>query len=164
MAWIRYLCCQKFWRDFVARTWVRPVLHRVSWSNEMSPNAPKHYQTHQNIALIAPVQSRVLCSNKMVPNAPKHYETHQNISLGSNGMDRVASLRKLLTRLRCTNFCINCTSPAWFAPSFIQSQSGSKNTQTFRNTPEHEARIQWYGTGAFVTKKFDATSLFELLH
>jgi len=30
---------------------------------------------------------RVSRSNEMVPNAPKHYETHQNMSLGFNGMD-----------------------------------------------------------------------------
>src|SRR6185312_14240565 len=34
------------------------------------------------------------------PNSLKMYESHQNISLGSNGVDRVRSLRKILTRLR----------------------------------------------------------------
>ena len=29
-----------------------------------------------------------------IPNAPKRYETHQNLNLGSNGMDWVRSLRK----------------------------------------------------------------------
>ena len=33
------------------------------------------------------------------------YETHQNMSLGSNGVDRVRSLRNDSTRLRGTNFC-----------------------------------------------------------
>jgi len=50
-------------------------------------------------ALIAPVQPvlhRVSCSNKILPNTPKHYETHQNMSLGSNGVDWVRSLRKIL--------------------------------------------------------------------
>ena len=136
---IGYLHCEKFRRDFIARTFaliapVRPDLHRVS------------------------------CSNEMVLNVPKHYEINPNMSLGSNGMDRVASLRKIPTRLYCTNFCINCTSSARFTPSFIQSQNGSKNTQTLRNTPEHEASIQWYGTGAFVAKNFDATLQHELLH
>src|SRR4026208_2534465 len=41
----------------------------------------------------------------MVPNAPKWYETHQNMSLGSNGVDRVRLLRKIPMRLRGTNFC-----------------------------------------------------------
>ena len=78
----------------------------------MFPNAPKHYQTHQNIALIAPVQSRVLCSNKMVPNASKQYKTHQIMSLGFNGMDLMPSFQKIPTGLRCKKFCINCTSSA----------------------------------------------------
>ena len=43
--------------------------------------------------------------NQTVPNAPKLYETYQNISLGSNGVDRVRSLQKIPTRLRGTNFC-----------------------------------------------------------
>ena len=30
---------------------VHPILHRVSWSYETIPNAPKHYTTHQNISL-----------------------------------------------------------------------------------------------------------------
>jgi len=30
----------------------------------------------------------------MVPNAPKHYETHQNMSLGPDGVDRVDLLEK----------------------------------------------------------------------
>ena len=77
----------------------------------------------QTCALIAPVQpvlQRVLCRNETLPNAPKHYEMRQNMSLGSNGVCRVHSLRKILKRLRGKNFCINCTSPAHFAPSFVQ--------------------------------------------
>src|SRR6185295_10417434 len=63
---------------------------------------------------------RVSCNSETVPNAPKQKETHQKMSLGSNGVDRECSLRKILTRHRCTNFCINCTSLARFAPSFVQ--------------------------------------------
>jgi hypothetical protein len=118
---------RKFQNDFRAQTCalvapVQPTLHRISCSNETLPNAPKHYETHQNMslwsngvdrvrslwkipmrfmartcALIAPVQPvlhRVSCSNETLPNAPKHYETRQNISLGSNGAGRVHSLWK----------------------------------------------------------------------
>ena len=150
MEWTRCVRCEKSRRDFVARTFalialVHPVLHRVSWSYEMIPNAPKHYTTHQNMslrsnggglgafvakksrrdyvartfALIAPVHSvlhRVSCSFETIPNAPKHYATHQNMSLGSNGVDRVRSLRKIPTQLCGTNFC---TCSAHFAPSFV---------------------------------------------
>ena len=36
-----------------------------------------------------PVLHRVSSINETLPNAPKHYETHQNMSLGSNGVDLV---------------------------------------------------------------------------
>ena len=70
MWWIMCIDCEKLQHDFVAQTFaliapIHPVLHRVS------------------------------CSYEMIPNAPKHYETHQNMSLGSNGVDQVCSLRKL---------------------------------------------------------------------
>src|SRR6185503_6770386 len=97
----------------------------------------------------------------MVPNAPKWYETHQNMSLGSNGVDRLCSLRNDSTRLRGTNFC---TSSERFAPSFVRHLNVPKCTQMVRNTPKHEFRVQWGGSGAFVAKNSDATSWHELLH
>ena len=45
-------------------------------------------QTFALIAPLHPVLHRVSCSYKAIPNAPEHYETHQNMSLGSNGVDR----------------------------------------------------------------------------
>ena len=72
MGWIGCIRCKKSRRDFVAQTFaiillVHPVLHRVS------------------------------CSYEMIPNAPKNYDTNQNISLESNGVDQVRSLRKITT-------------------------------------------------------------------
>ena len=64
----------------------------------------------------------------MVPNAPKYYETHQNVCLASNGVDRVRSLRKILTPLRGPNFC---SSSARFAPSFVRQPNGPKCTKIF---------------------------------
>src|SRR4026208_2178244 len=96
----------------------------------------------------------------MVANAPKWYEMHQNMSLGSNGMDRVCSLRKILTRLRGTNFC---TSSARFASSFVRQPNGPECTQIVRNTPKCQLRVQWGGSGAFVAKNSDATSWHEPL-
>ena len=124
IGWIR---CKKIGCEFVARTF----------------------------ALIAPVQSvllRVSCSNETIQNAPKYYKTHQNISFGSNGVDWVRSLRKNMTWLRGTNFCINCTSSPRFAPSFLQLRNGPKCTQTLWNTPKHESTVQWGGSGVFVAK------------
>ena len=92
---VRCIRCEKFQNDFMAQTCaliapVQPVLHRVSYSNET------------------------------LPNAPKYYETHLNMSLGFNRVDKVCSLRIILMRLRGKNFWINCTSSARFALSFVQ--------------------------------------------
>ena len=127
---------------------VQPVLQRVSCSNETLPNAPKHYETHTNMSLgscgvdwvhsLRKILMRLhgtnfcinctsstrfvpsLCSNETLPNAPKYNAMQQNMSLGSNGVDRVRSLRKILIRLRGKNICINCTSSTHFVPSFVQ--------------------------------------------
>ena len=72
---------------------------------------------------------QVSCSNEALPNAPKHYETHQNMSLWSNGVDRVRSLGKIPMRVRGKNFCINCTSSVCFATSFMQLPNDPKCTQ-----------------------------------
>ena len=85
MGWIRSVHCEKLRCDFMARTRaliapVQPILHRVS------------------------------CSNETLPNAPKYFETHQNMSLGTNGVDRVFSLCKIPTRLRGTNFSTSSES------------------------------------------------------
>ena len=89
MGWIGCVRCEKIRSDFVARTFalVRPVFHQVSQGNQT------------------------------VPNTPKWYETRQNISLGSNGVDRVRSLRTIPMRLRGTNFC---PSSARFTASFVR--------------------------------------------
>ena len=100
-------------------------------------------------------------SNQMVPNAPKWYEMQKNVSLGSNGVDRVCSLRKILTRLRGTNVC---TSSARFAPSFVRQPNGAECTQIVRNTPKCQFRVQWGGSAAFVAKSSNATSWHELSH
>ena len=72
MGWIGSVCCEKTRCDFVAQNFallapVHTILHRVSSS----------YET--------------------IPNAPKHYETHQDMRLRSNGVDQVRSLRKITT-------------------------------------------------------------------
>ena len=114
--WVHLLW--KIRRDFVARSFaliapVHLILHRVSWSYEM------------------------------IPNAPKHYTTHQNMSLGSNGVDWVRSLWKIPTWLRGTNFGFNCTNSPYFASSFLQLRNDSKCIQTLCNAPKHEFRVQW---------------------
>ena len=139
MVWIGRIRGDKFRRDFVARTFaliapVRPILHRVQ------------------------------CSSETIPNEPKLYEMQQNMSLESKGVDRVRSQRKVPTRLRGMNFCINCTSSAHFAPSLVPQRNDHKCTQTLRNATKHEFRVQWCGSSAFVAKSSDTTSWHELLH
>jgi len=105
MGWIGSVRCKKTLRDFVARTF----------------------------ALIEPVQyvlQQVSCSYETIPNTPKYYETQRSISFGSSGVDRVFSLRKNPTCLRCTKFCINCTSSPRFAPSLMQLRNDPKRNQT----------------------------------
>jgi len=80
------------------------------------------------------------------------------MSLESNGVDRVHSLRNESTQLRDTNFC---TSSERFSPSFVRQLNSPKCTQMVRNTPKHEFRVQWDGSGAFVAKNSDTTSWHE---
>ena len=134
MEWIGCVHCENIWRDFVARTFaliapVQSILHRVS------------------------------CTNEMVQNAPKHYETHQNMSLRSDGVDREDLLQKILTQLCGLNFCINYNSSARFEPSIVKQRNGPKCTQTLWNKAKHDFRFQWGGLGAFVAKKSNATCI-----
>ena len=108
MEGIRCIHCEKIRHDFVGRTFALfaliHILHRVS------------------------------CTNEMVQSASTHYETHQNMCLGSDGVDRVDLLDKILMRLYGLNFCINYNSS------------------------------KWSGLGAFIVKTSDVTLWHELLH
>ena len=128
MGWMGCVCCEKLQRDFVA-------------------------QTFALIALVHYVLQQVSCSYETIPNAPKYYETHQNISLWCNGADWVHSLWKILMWLRGTNFYIKCTSSPRFAPSFMQLRNDNKCTQTLWNAPKHEFRVQWGWIGWIRCKK-----------
>ena len=133
MGWIGSFRCKKFRRVFVAWTFVvvRPVLQLVSLDNQT------------------------------VLDAPKWYEMHQNFSLGTNGVDRVRSLQKILTRLRATNIC---TSSTRFAPTFVSQPNGPKCTKIVWNAPKHEFRVQWGEMGTLVEKNSNTASWHELLH
>src|SRR6185503_17941904 len=86
---------------------------------------------------------------------------HKNVILGSNGVDRVCSLRKNLTQFRGSNIC---TSSARFPPRFVRQLNVPECTQIVRNAPKCQFRVQWVGLGAFVVKNSDVTSRHELLH
>ena len=91
---------------------------------------------------------------QIVQNAPKH-------EFRSQGINSVCSLRKIMKRLRGTNFC---TTSARFALSFVRQPNSPKCIQIVRITSKHEFRVQWGGSGALVAKNSDATSWHELLH
>jgi hypothetical protein len=57
----------------------------------------------------------------------KRSETPQNMSFGSNGVDQVRSLRKILKQLHLANYCVNGTSSASFATTFVQYRNGLKH-------------------------------------
>ena len=118
----------------------------------------------QTSSLIAPVQlvlHRVSCSNDTLPNAPKYYEMHQNMSLGSNGVDRVRSLRKIPMGLHGTKFFTSLTR---FTLGVVTQPNSPKRPQIIRNTPKHEFRVQLGISGAFILKNFDAASWHEHVH
>ena len=97
------------------------------------------------------------------PNDPKCTKIvlyAPNLRLGSNGLERVHSLRKIPTSLRGTNIC---TILARFPPSFVTQPNGPQCSKIVWNAPKHEFRVQWGGSGSFVAKKFEATSWPELL-
>ena len=90
----------------------------------------------------------------MVRNSRKH---QFRFKWGGSG----AFVAKKSNATRGTNFC---THSARFAPSFVRQPNGPECTQTVRNAPKHQFRVQWGGSGAFVVKNSDATLWHELLH
>src|SRR6185503_1250540 len=83
---------------------------------------------------------------------------HQNISLGSNGEDRVHSLRKIPTRLRGTNFC---NSSARFAPRFVRQpidislgSNGVDRVRSLRKIPTRLRRTNFCTSSARFAPSF----------
>ena len=91
---------------------------------------------------------------KIVRNAPKH---EFRVQCGGTGAFiaknyDTASWHKLLHQF----------GP--FSIEFCKSTKQSQMHQNCMNTPKHEFRVQWGGSGAFIAKNSDATSWHELLH
>ena len=135
-------------RTFTLTAPVWRVLHQVSCSSETVTNAPKRIEMQQNMslgsngmdrerryekfwhdfvaqtfALIAPVWrilQQVSCSSKTVPNASKQKRNKPKHEFRVQWCGSGAFVAKILRRHHGTNFCINCTSLAHFAASFVQ--------------------------------------------
>src|SRR6185503_9442752 len=135
---------------------------RVQWGRSVAFVAKNSDATswHELLHLFGPFCTefrKATKQSRMHPNSTKRTKT---TSLGSNGVDRVRSLRKISTRLHGTNFC---TSSSRFVLSFVRQPNGSECTQIVQNAPRRQFRVQWGGSGAFVAKNSDATSCHELL-
>ena len=130
-------------RTFALIAAVQPILHQVSCSNEMVPKAPKHYENATKdefrVKWVGSGAFVVKTSNATLWHellhqfhqygpfctgfsaVAKRYQCTQTLRntlkhvFGANGVDRARSQRKVPTRLRGMNFCINCTSSAHFA-------------------------------------------------
>ena len=198
MGGIGCIHCENFGHDFVAWTFaliapVQPILHRVSCSNEMVPNAAKHYETQQRMSLgvqwgglgafvvktfdatlwhllldslhqFSPFCTEFHALTKWSKMHPNTMKRTKTWVYDQMRADRVDLLQKFLTQLCGLNFCINYNSSARIDPSIVKQQNGPKCSQTLRNKTKHEFRFQWGGSGAFVVKKSYTTSWHELLH
>ena len=159
----------------------------------MVPNAPKWKETHQNMTsdsngvdrerllrkFLTTHRGTNFCINctslacfcskfcaiakrfQMHPNGKK---THQNMSLGSNGVDRERSFWKFLQDIVAQTFAL-------IAPVWRVLQQVLCNSEKVPNAPKRKEthqnmsfRVQWYGSGAFVPKNSNKTSLHKLLH
>jgi hypothetical protein len=154
MGWIGRVRCKKFLYDSVALTCalvahVRPILHWSSCSNETIQNAPNMSlsaigwigcarcerfprdfvaPTWALIAVVPHILHRCSCSKETVRNAPKH-------EFECNRVDRVRSMRMILTRLRCMNLCTNC---ALIAPVRHVLHQISCSNEMVRNATKDE--------------------------
>ena len=84
--------------------------------------------------------------------------------LGSNGVDRVRSLRKIPMRLHATNLCIKSTISAPFTSSSCSNgtiQNAPKHYETHQNKSLESNGLDRVGS---LQKNSDATSWHELLH
>ena len=110
---------------------------------QIEQNAPKHQfrvQWGGSGAFVAKNSDATSCTNFCTtsarfapsfitqPNGPQCTQIEQNApkhQLWSRWVDRVHSLRKILTRLRGTNFC---TSSVHFVPSFVRQPNSPECT------------------------------------
>ena len=94
-------------------------------------------RTFALIAPLQPILYRVSSSYETIPNAPEHYETHQNMSLGSNGVDQVRWGCEQLQRDFVAQNLLNCTKSICSATSFMQLRNDPKCSEILRNGPKY---------------------------
>ena len=139
MGWIGWVRCKKFRCDFMA-------------------------QTCALIAPVQPVLYRVSCSNETLPNAPKHYETHQNMSLGPNGVIGCIRYKKFRCDFVAKTFALIALVQLVLHQASCSNETIQNTTKHYEKAAIHEFRVQWSGSGAFVAKNFKTTSWHKLVH
>ena len=180
MGWIGCVRCEKFRRNFMARTFalVRNVSPRFSKGNLTILNAPKWYKMQQNKSLgsngvdwvrsLRKIPTRLRGTNFCTssecfapslvrkPSGLKWYETHQNVSLGSNGVDRVRLSRK-------TSRTFVLVRNVWPLVPFgnFTIPNATKWYETHQNMSLASNGVDWVRSSR---KKCDSTSWHELLH
>ena len=86
---------------------------------------------------------------KAIKQSQMHPNSRKQTKLGKNGVDRVRTLQKIPMGLHGTKFFTSLTR---FTLSVVTQPNRTKCTQIIRNTPKHEFRVQWAGSGVFVAK------------
>ena len=124
--------CEKFRCDFIPRTFafiapVQPILHRVPGNNETLRNAPTHYEMLQNMSLVPMGWIGCVHCEKL------------RCDFVAQTSALIAPVHPVLNRVSCSN------------------ETNPKCTQTVRNEPILEFRVQWGGSGAFVAKNSNAS-------
>ena len=171
--------CEKFRRDFVARSFAL-----------VRPNSPEGNQIVRNAAIrqfrvqrggsgafFAKIPRRFhgtkfcTCSARFPlsfvrqPNGPEYNQIVLNTVKHQFRVQRDGSGAFVAKKFRREFWARTfCTSSARFAPSFVKQTNNLECTQIVRNAPKHQFRVQWGGSGAFVAKNSYVTSWHELLH
>ena len=137
MGWTGCVRCEKFRRDFVARTFalvLALVPAHFAPSFVRQPNGPE-------------------CT-RMVQNTPKR---QFRVQWGGSG----AFVAKNSDTTSGHEFC---TNSARSTPSFVRQPNGPECNQIVRNAPKRQFMVQCGGLDAFVTKNSEVTSWHKLLH
>jgi hypothetical protein len=129
MGWIACVRCKKFRCELVA-------------------------QTSALIAPVQPISHQVSCSNETIQNAHKHYKTHQFMSLAPMGWIRCVHCEKLWCDFVARSYSLIAPVQPVLHRVSCSNKTNPKYTQTVRNEPILEFRVQWVGSGVFVAKKF----------
>ena len=138
MGWIGCVRCEKFQSNLMAQTCpliapVQPIVHRVPCSNETLPNAPKHYEMLQNMSLVPMGWIECVLCEKF------------RCDFMAQTCALIAPVQSVLHRVLCSN------------------ETNPKSTQTVRNKPILQFRVQWGGSGVFVAKNSNGTSWHKLV-